>query len=69
MGGGRRETVQYRLLKQLIKAKEMRERQELERAGIHPSKPSLPKLTEEERKKFDEDFEKLVQEIVGKKVL
>ena len=29
----------------------------------------LKQLTKEEEKKFDEDFEKLVQEIVGKKVL
>jgi len=41
----------------------------LKEAGENPYRVELPKLKEKEKADFDEEFQKLVKEVVGKEVL
>ena len=61
--------MQERLRRAIGQARWIKISRELKEEGINPNQPKLPSLSKEEQAKFEEEFRKLVKEIVGKEVL
>jgi coenzyme F420-reducing hydrogenase delta subunit len=61
--------MQERLRRAITKARWTKISRELKEEGIDPHRPELPKLAKDEELKFEEEFRKLVKEIIGKETL